>query len=690
MIKSIEKISALSSIDRNRKNNIHSLSSIAFQDEERGSGAFASVHEVVSIDGNPVNGILIKILFEEVDDIEHNYETIKYLHQKLSKRQVSSGLPPEHEVQQFSGVPFAMFRGFEIIEGKNVVAFLMNDLSFFGYHDFGSDDFDRQTFQSVDFRDKIYLAYCLANSFSVLHEMYFMHSDISENALWINFKNVSLAIIDYDSGYHIDLQSNPSTFGKIGHWMSALKDKLLRSQDENKGILSNRQNLEDEYWVIANAVFELIAGVMPFFYLAKGDNEYKGKYLQDFTWPAVDTNSDYFNSVNSEQYSAMLVVLNFLEENGVDALVESFRKVFNEGFKKERKRLSSAEWRGLLFEICAAIDLKPEILAFESSKLEIYSREDIVEFSWSIKRASRIFLDGELVDFGTDSFSKCLEDSKEIQLKVENDFGTVTRIIEIEAIKKDPEQNYCRSDLTERTSLDPVLLEWSYENCKEVKIVGVDGVFLATDKLEVEPKIDCNYEINAIGFFGQEVKDIISIKVVKPSILNFDFDVNLEYGFKNVDVIWKTENTTKVTIIPKIGESELNGVAHVKLDSATEFKIIAEGLFGKVEEDIVAHPFPLPVIRQISSPSIAINIDSKIDFSSLSLPDSIINLKESHFINLNLPTIEDINFENDINLIENELFDLDSQPVSSGSQNTYEGLGMFSSLYEYVNNKLNK
>lgn len=123
------------------------------------------------------------------------------------------------------------------------------------------------------------------------------------------------------------------------------------------------------------------------------------------------------------------------------------------------------------------------------------------------------------------------------------------------------------------------------------------------------------------------------IEVIRPIIKTFTWEVNLHEGIDNVDIIWDTQHTNKVTIYPKVASNETAGLAHVKLQESTVFKLIAEGLFGSEEKEIIAKPFPVPIIKQIFTPAPNIEINTQIDFKESNLPLNLLKNNRIHFSN---------------------------------------------------------
>ena len=49
-------------------------------------------------------------------------------------------------------------------------------------------------------------------------------------------------------------------------------------------------------------------------------------------------------------------------------LIKSFENVFNEGYEKEKKRLSSNEWKSILYQINVDLENIPDLVNFNSDK----------------------------------------------------------------------------------------------------------------------------------------------------------------------------------------------------------------------------------------------------------------------------------------------------------------------------------
>ena len=97
--------------------------------------------------------------------------------------------------------------------------------------------------------------------------------------------------------------------------------------------------------------------------------------------------------------------------------------------------------------------------------------------------------------------------------------------------------------------------------------------------------------------------------------------------------MWETAEAQSVEITPNVKESSANGLAHVPISKETTFKLIAKGLFSTVEKEITAHPFPVPIVKQIFAESPKIEINTNIDFSESQLPKELFTVNNIQFSN---------------------------------------------------------
>jgi serine/threonine protein kinase len=600
MIKSLTNIIDISVIDQNVSENLYSFKIIDYSDDQIGSGGFGSVHKVMSIDGRQTTDFVIKLLFDESDKL-HPYQTIKLLHEKVKLRQNRTQLPIYHEYPELLGMPFMVFKGYDQISDKHCVAFLIYDLFNLGYLDYGSDNNQLSKLNTLDMANRFYLAYQLARTVNLLHEFKFIHSDLNEHSIFINFSRIQLVIIDFDSGYHFDKQNKPGTIGKISYWIGQKFSSLIRDKS-NSDSLTLEDRKYEEFWILGNAIFELLFGVAPFYFLSDSDNNTIRKYLEDNEWPDIDYGSQLLNKSSVEHHKLLLSKISMLESLGVHELIINFKSIFNKGFSNESKRLSPSEWKTILFRFIELAELQPVISSFYSSKSTIARSNENVRFDWSVGRFNRIYLNGQLVPLNQFYTALPIEDSTEIKLRAINDFSELTKAISIRALKVPPEIIEFIPSVNIRSSLDKIVLSWKTRNVLNVSINSISGVFPANGNIEVEPTEMTIYTLKALGYFYEEIEISITIDVTKANIKKWEYEINIDEGIDNIDLIWDTENAKDVTISPDIGVVEKSGIIHVKIHETTEFTLTVNGFFNQTLLTLSAIPFPIPILDSILVP----------------------------------------------------------------------------------------
>ena len=187
-----------------------------------------------------------------------------------------------------------------------------------GYEFFGNDELKNSDYQNLELTNKIYLAYQLAKVIDFLHEIEFIHSDINEQSIFINPKRIQLALIDFDSGYHFDKQDKPSTLGKMSHWLSGKFRKLIG--DNNSENLTLEDRIREENWLLANGLFEVIFGLIPYFFLNDADDSTKKEYLKNNRWPFSDNSGPLINKSSLPTLQNLQEIFENLKNSGAKDL----------------------------------------------------------------------------------------------------------------------------------------------------------------------------------------------------------------------------------------------------------------------------------------------------------------------------------------------------------------------------------
>lgn len=675
MIKSIVNITNVSCINIvDNEIDVLPIQTINYFENELGSGGFGDVFKVESINGIQTSKYVLKIISNnEVKD--HSYETISLLHNKIKKALINEEGSLFNHYPELLGLPFLVCKAYDEIDDKEIIAFLIHNLNENNYQDFGADNFDKSKYIQTGIPERVYYAFQLVKTIKFLNKLNFLHSDISENSIWINNKTSKIALIDYDSGYHIDSQKKPTTAGKIGQWIGSTFRKVLTKEIDSDN-LNTTERIDEENWVIANAIFELIFGVSPYFFLIDAEDKTKARYLKKYTWPEIDLEEKKFNSSNLNAYQSILQFYNLLKENDFEKLINAFDIVFNSGFKNRSKRITVSEWYEVLFEIGKSLELSPNILDFKADKKTINSTEDEVSFTWKHSKGNKTYINTIFVN-GLNHKST-FNDTTNVELKVTNEFGESTKIIAIQANKIEPKIRFFKSNILRRIDLTPVILSWDTNDAKRVRISDINDDLETSGTHEIDPRENKKIILTAIGNFDEEVNAEIDITVCSPEIVKFKYEINIEKGIDNIDLFWETENATEVRISPRIGEVNLNGNTDIGIIEKTDFTITAKGFFNEVSKTIETQPFPIPIIKGIFIPTPILNIEMVIPEANLQVPDILNN-------NFNLSFNNSISFNDAIpsfTELDNQIKEI--KPIENKEINSISPTDLFNNLFKKI------
>lgn len=574
------------------------------------------------------------------------------------------------------------FKAYDSVEQRHCVAFLMFNLNKLGFSDYGSDK-RSQEIDELSIADRFYLAYQLARTFSFLHQLEFLHSDLDESSIFINPYRCQLAIIDFDGGFHFDKQAKGLTIGKIGHWVSdTLRDIIGNKRSSDT--LTIKDRIADEYWKLGSGVFDLVFGVMPFFFLPDTESQTRKNYLSNFTWPYIDYYSNDFNATSFDLHRAIIEMLANVESGGGEKLVSGFKRLFNKGYDDSKKRLSGREWTLILEGINRSLSNQPLIIDFKSNKSEIVKQDEEVTVTWVAKKYNRVFVNNRLIPLHINSASVNMFSEGSITIKALNSFAEIEESLHIRALKVDPTIVVFDSSTIFRDSSEPVMLSWQTKNTDYVMLSSSSDLLPAEGSFEVNPTVETSYSLTAYGFFGQKTTMSLTVKVASPVITAFYSEINLNHGIDGVDLYWSSENTTEVNIHPGVGKVKSNGSAPVNIKEETEFTIEGVGLFSSVQSMLKVSPFPVPVIKSLLVETPKFTIESSVNGPSLttSLTDSKLNFENS--INLDVPEFKSFN--------GNQLVDLpdftELEPTDQIRSN--EGESPFNKAYRLINKLVSK
>lgn len=624
MSKTLTSIFGISTIDYSLNDRYNDLNEIVFNDEAIGTGAIGSVYRIQSIGGEKQDNLLVKII-DNADFVDKTFDTLSILHNKLRTVQNSNNSPIYVEYPELLGLPFIVFKGILLGQDQIVTGFIMKNLAHEGFEDLGAEEWDVEKYFQVDVKSKLYMSYQMATCIDFLHSIKFIHSDLKGQSLFLNLKIPQVAFIDFDGGFNYDKQSYGLTLGALQDWMSPLFKKWIRLGKSSKD-LSFNDRLDEENWNIAIGLFQVLFGIQPFFFLKDNEEATMKKYLNNTQWPKNDGPEDVFIGGNRKHHENFIQILEAFSLNGFETLIDKFTLVFNSGLSNPSKRLTPVEWKNLLFDLNKEHVGEPILQKFTANKKTISFKGDSVLFSWHGSFYRKVYLNGILCDVLQKEKSISLTDSTEVRLTFVNDFGEKSEVIQIEALKVEPRIIDFNSSTSLRTDLTPVVLSWETKNVTRVKINSISEDLLPIGNIQVDPKEKTTYVLTAFGNFDQTVEETISVDVQSVEILNFNYEINIEKGIDNVDVIWETTNAIEVEISPRIGIVDLSGKTSLGIPDRTEFIIVAKGYFNVTSKTIEAKPFPIPIIKGIFIPTPILNLENHVPEALLQTPNVVQNI----------------------------------------------------------------
>jgi len=674
----LTNIHSISVIQQNLTNNLYSLKLVNFEDLQIGAGAVGSVFKITTIDGIAQDGLLLKIVSEE-DFRNKSYETIFHLHEKINERQLISKIPVFDEVPELNGLPFLAIKGKLNNTDKEVTGFVMKDLGYHGFNDMGSEKWDRNKYiQGVGFEEKLYLCYQFSRGVNFLHELKFIHADLKDVSIFVNAQKPQLSIIDYDGGYNYDKQGFALTIGAINSWASKYWRKLMGQGASFKDI-SLKDRLDEENWVLANGLFEVLFGIPPFHFIKNLEDDSLENYLNENQWPYFSDKSEHVNKESVHNHKVIIELMEALSKEGLKPIIDKFKTVFNEGFFRTNERLTPKQWKDVIYEISKELVGAPRLELFQSNKTEIKEKNEKVNFQWKGSFFRAVYLNDILVDSFKYEKEISLEDEQNVTIKLVNDFGVNEAKLQIHTLKIDPIILKFESNINLRIDLSPVILNWETSNCKEVHIGN--EVFSPRGAFEINPIERSVIKLVAKGFFDQEAFSEIIIDVEQVKINLFKYEINMEKGIDNIDLFWETENATEVEIQPKIGKVKLSGDTSIGIIDKTEFTISAIGYFNTTIKTIETQPFPIPIIKGIFIPSPILKLETVIPANLLEIPVALtdaLKVNMSNNIQYNSTEPSFINF-NESQIIKKHVNDSDKK-VNDIS-------GLFNNIFNRINKK---
>ncbi len=313
-------------------------------------GGFGDIYHAISFNGekSPLEQV-VKIFRDERN--EHGWRTISELQEAIIKRRELSEDQGRNFLDDhpcFIGFPQLIFEG--VIEREKVRGHITVNLISLGCTSLdkilplGEDKTnDRINYLKRKAIDRVVMAYQLADCFNVLHDIHYIHADITPDNIMVSLTKPLCVLIDYDSGVIVrdSPDDNPITYGKLtGDWTPP--EVQIESREIGFGSISITHHMD--LWSIAAAIHNLIFGFPHLFLKHPTCPVYKIYAEKHKNWPDIDLDdhSIEFNT-NRENYEFYRhKVFESLELS--DGTIKEFRCTFTKGIFQPEYRTEIDIW----------------------------------------------------------------------------------------------------------------------------------------------------------------------------------------------------------------------------------------------------------------------------------------------------------------------------------------------------------
>lgn len=384
-----QKITIKESLVTIKTGGIHTINTVEIGEQVIAAGAFGSVHDCISVNGQrPTEALYIKILKD--DNLTAPlcaYNGIVKLQQLVIDSQ-RTNQPDVYTMLQslpaLKAFPGFSFRG--ELNGKEVSGYSTRNLHRCGfaslYESIAVPGIHSAKFKAIPFSRRFQFCFHLANGFNFLSGFNYVHADINPKNIFINTETGELAVIDYDGGGVLERPGDFTlTHGKLedGEWLSPEIYEQLATHQEPK---------PDEYsdrWSVSVAYHYLLFGYDPFFFIGEQSKRCKEDYLNSNPFypinfsdshvaeQAIYTSDSYYHTINTE-----------IPKKIHEALVKNYY----DGFFKPVHRADYATWSALFKETQSP----PVIGQFYASK-EFILKGSHVKLSWTVTGATSLHID---------------------------------------------------------------------------------------------------------------------------------------------------------------------------------------------------------------------------------------------------------------------------------------------------------
>jgi serine/threonine protein kinase len=590
------------------------IKTVEIADSPMAGGTFGDVFECLKVNGKkPQKAQLVKVFKYAANK---NLKTIKELQSRLKdvhEELVSKGSSLLEEYQALEAVPQFSFKG--TLQGERVQGFSANDLNKLGYIEYSKiideDDQYEDFFYNYDIVHRYKIGYTLIKTMDKLSRINYIHADFKDSALFIDKRNATCAVIDFDSGAIFDNNMNnsqPTTIGELQDWLAPEIFEQLGNQNSND-LSSINVNIFSDTWSVTVALYHLILGEEPYCFIAEQSPKNMKTYSQQNRWPNIDVNSPLIDIENIDY-------IEYIQETYHQVIPPDIKKAFevtfNDGYFKPSRRYSYEQW----VYAFQSVQGEPEIVEFKTN-IDHLNFKQQVTLTWNVTGAFKVFINGHNVSKDKDYKVSPNRDSR-YELVAENVFGkTSKKELNITVSKEPPEIIEFKANEKVRNNQDPIILSWETKYAEKIMLYPDLKDVTSLKSVEVFPVRDTLYFIEVESFFGVKKALEIKIEVSKepPLIHSFSSDKKLRTDKTPIQLSWEVSNTKKLVLQPGNIDISNKRELNVKPVRDTNYSLVAESFFGVTtseELEVLVSKKPptitefsiTPEIRKTKKPSV--------------------------------------------------------------------------------------
>jgi len=431
--------------------------------------------------------------------------------------------------------------------------------------------------------ERVKLAIDLAEALAILEEIHFVHGDVNPSNIFLNKRNRSLILIDFDSGAFDG--KIPETEGKPGPGLAP----ELESRDGLPQI-----SKYSDFWSLGVWIHYLLTLQHPYYFLKRSNLANLKKYLSQFQWPEFEKGNSFFSV--EKNYEAAVKLRQLLWDLP-EQVVKCFQKLFNDGVLVPTNRPGGKEWFESLREYAA----KPSITGF-SPNLKVRKDERPVKLSWDTSNAGEVIIEpevGNVADYGSVDVFPMKATSYRLVTK---DFkGRITKVkpVRIAVNTAPPIIHFFTPDTYHLKEDRPVRLSWSVDQSFRTTIVPDPiELDLKNSTALVNPVEGTTYKLVVESYFGFRAERPLKIKVSIPAP-NIRFFACTSYHLMNgqaAKLVWYIQNASNIEITPHIGSVAKIGEMLVSPDRDTTYTLLASNRVGqKVRRELTITVLAKPI-----------------------------------------------------------------------------------------------